>query len=52
MRVSILAAALPVSLLGMSAAHADWTGKGEAGLVIATANTETDHQLGVRNQVA
>ena len=42
MRVSILAAALPVSLLGMSAAHADWTGKGEAGLVIATGNTETE----------
>ena len=44
MRVSILAAAaaLPLSMLCMSAAHADWSGKGEAGLVIATGNTETE----------
>jgi putative salt-induced outer membrane protein len=43
MRVSKLAAAatLLLSLFGLSPAHADWSGKGEAGLVIATGNTET-----------
>jgi putative salt-induced outer membrane protein len=42
MRKSILAAAaLPVTLFGMSVAHADWSGKGEAGLVIASGNTDT-----------
>jgi putative salt-induced outer membrane protein len=35
------AAALLVPLFAVSPAHADWTGKGEAGLVIATGNTET-----------
>ena len=29
------------ALLATLPAHADWTGKGEAGLVIATGNTET-----------
>jgi putative salt-induced outer membrane protein len=44
MRASILAAAaaLLVPLFGLSPAHADWTGKGEGGLVIATGNTETE----------
>lgn len=44
MRVSILAAsgALLVPLFGISPAHADWTGEGEAGLVIASGNTETE----------
>ena len=44
MRVSIpaAAAALLISTLCMSAARADWSGKGEAGLVIATGNTETE----------
>lgn len=43
MRVSNLAAAatLLLPLFGLSPAHADWSGKGEAGLVIATGNTET-----------
>ena len=43
MRVSNLAAAaaLLVPFFALSPAHADWTGKGEAGLVIATGNTET-----------
>ena len=43
MRVSNLAAAaaLLVPLFAISPAHADWSGKGEAGLVIATGNTET-----------
>ena len=43
MRVSNLAAAaaLLVPLVALSPAHADWSGKGEAGLVIATGNTET-----------
>ncbi|HKQ15810.1 MAG TPA: DUF481 domain-containing protein [Steroidobacteraceae bacterium] len=43
MRVSNLAAAvaLLLPLFALSPAHADWTGKGEAGLVIATGNTET-----------
>jgi putative salt-induced outer membrane protein len=43
MRVSNLAAAaaLLVPLFAFSPAHADWSGKGEAGLVIATGNTET-----------
>lgn len=42
MRVST-ASILPVAvaLLGASPAHADWTGKGEAGLVIASGNTDT-----------
>jgi putative salt-induced outer membrane protein len=31
-----------VALLAVSAAHADWTGKSEAGLVIASGNTETE----------
>jgi putative salt-induced outer membrane protein len=35
------AAALLVPLFAISPAHADWSGKGEAGLVIATGNTET-----------
>jgi len=35
------AAALLVTLFGMSVAHADWSGKGEAGLVIASGNTDT-----------
>ncbi|HEY7641901.1 MAG TPA: DUF481 domain-containing protein [Steroidobacteraceae bacterium] len=30
-----------VSLLAVATAHADWTGKGEAGLVIASGNTDT-----------
>jgi putative salt-induced outer membrane protein len=44
MRASNLAAAaaLLVSLSAISPAHADWTGKGEAGVVIATGNTETE----------
>ena len=44
MRVSILAmfGAVIMPLLGSSPAHADWTGKGEAGLVIASGNTETE----------
>ena len=43
MRISNLAAAaaLLVPLFAISPAHADWSGKGEAGLVIATGNTET-----------
>ena len=43
MRVSnfAAAAALLVFLLAIAPAHADWSGKGEAGLVIATGNTET-----------
>jgi len=43
MRVSNLAAAaaLLVPLFAISPARADWSGKGEAGLVIATGNTET-----------
>jgi len=43
MRVSnqAAAAALLVPLFAISPAHADWSGKGEAGLVIATGNTET-----------
>jgi putative salt-induced outer membrane protein len=42
MHVSKLAAAaaLLVPLFAFSPAHADWSGKGEAGLVIATGNTE------------
>jgi len=45
MRVSNLAAAaaLLVPLFAISSARADWTGKGEAGLVIATGNTETEN---------
>ena len=45
MRVSILAmfGAVIMPLLGSSPAHADWTGTGEAGLVIATGNTETEN---------
>jgi putative salt-induced outer membrane protein len=44
MRVSILAAtaAALMPVLGSSPAHADWTGKGEAGLVVASGNTETE----------
>jgi putative salt-induced outer membrane protein len=42
MRVSVVAAAtLLAPLFITSPAHADWTGKGEAGLVIASGNTET-----------
>jgi putative salt-induced outer membrane protein len=43
MRVSNLAAAgtLLLPLFAFAPAHADWSGKGEAGLVIATGNTET-----------
>lgn len=42
MRASIVAAAtLLAPLFITSPAHADWTGKGEAGLVIASGNTET-----------
>jgi putative salt-induced outer membrane protein len=43
MRVSNLAAAaaLLVPLFAFSPAHADWSGKGEAGLVIATGNTDS-----------
>jgi putative salt-induced outer membrane protein len=42
MRVSIIAAAILLAPLFItSPAHADWTGKGEAGLVIASGNTET-----------
>jgi putative salt-induced outer membrane protein len=42
MRASIVAAAtLLAPWFVMSPAHADWTGKGEAGLVIASGNTET-----------
>ena len=43
MRVFNLAAAvaLLLSLFAISPAHADWSGEGEAGLVIATGNTET-----------
>jgi len=43
MRVSNQAAAawLLVPLFAISPAHADWSGKGEAGLVIATGNTES-----------
>jgi putative salt-induced outer membrane protein len=32
---------MAVALLAASAAHAEWTGKGEAGLVIASGNTDT-----------
>jgi len=40
MRLKLL---LPVLALGMvSPAYADWTGKGEAGLVISSGNTETE----------
>jgi putative salt-induced outer membrane protein len=44
MRASNLAAAavLLAPLFCTLPAHADWTGKGEAGLVIATGNTETE----------
>ena len=44
MRASDLAAAaaLLVPLFAISPAYADWTGKGEAGLVISTGNTETE----------
>ena len=38
MRTTILAAAV---MLAAVPAHADWSGKGEAGLVIASGNTET-----------
>ncbi len=41
MRASILAAAALPALFTLSSAHAEWTGKGEAGLVIASGNTET-----------
>lgn len=42
MRASIVAAAtLLAPLFIASPAHAEWTGKGEAGLVIASGNTET-----------
>lgn len=42
MRASIVAAAsLLAPLFVTLPAHADWTGKGEAGLVIASGNTET-----------
>lgn len=42
MRASIVAAAtLLAPLFITSPAHADWTGKGEAGLVIASGNTQT-----------
>jgi putative salt-induced outer membrane protein len=42
MYVSKLAATLLLAaLFNVSPASADWTGKGEAGLVIATGNTET-----------
>jgi putative salt-induced outer membrane protein len=39
MRRSIIVAA---ALAATAPAHADWTGKGEAGLVIASGNTETE----------
>lgn len=32
---------MAVALLATTSAHADWTGKGEAGLVIASGNTDT-----------
>jgi putative salt-induced outer membrane protein len=38
---SASAIAATVALLAASSAHADWTGKGEAGLVIASGNTDT-----------
>jgi putative salt-induced outer membrane protein len=42
MRVSITAAvSAAVALLPALPAHADWSGKGEAGLVIASGNTDT-----------
>ena len=41
--VAAAAAVLLVGLFNTSAARADWTGKGEAGLVIATGNTETEN---------
>jgi putative salt-induced outer membrane protein len=42
MRVSITTAvSVAVALLAGLPAHADWTGKGEAGLVIASGNTDT-----------
>jgi putative salt-induced outer membrane protein len=42
MRVSITSAACAaVTLFAALPAHADWTGKGEAGLVIASGNTDT-----------
>ncbi len=41
MRASIVAAALLAPVFLTSPARADWTGKGEAGLVIASGNTET-----------
>lgn len=56
MRASNLAAATPLllSLLASAPAHADWSGKGEAGLVIATGNTETktaNAKLALANEV-
>lgn len=40
---SLLPPALALAALGTAIpAHADWTGKGEAGLVIASGNTETE----------
>ncbi|HET9445519.1 MAG TPA: DUF481 domain-containing protein [Steroidobacteraceae bacterium] len=44
MRVRTLAplGAVLMPVLGLAPAHADWTGKGEAGLVIASGNTETE----------
>ena len=39
---TLAAATLFAAALAASPAHADWTGKGEAGLVIATGNTETE----------
>src|ERR1043165_5235504 len=42
MRVSITSAvSVAAALLAAVPAHADWSGKGEAGLVIASGNTDT-----------
>ncbi len=40
---TLAAATLFAAALAALPAHADWTGKGEAGLVIATGNTETEN---------
>jgi putative salt-induced outer membrane protein len=43
MRASITSTlCVSVALLAASPAHADWTGKGEAGLVIASGNSDTE----------
>jgi putative salt-induced outer membrane protein len=42
MRTLVLATGFAALALSSGAAHAQWTGKGEAGLVIASGNTETE----------